>query len=101
MTLIQTTYLNCISLYMGKQGSCFAEVGVLNPMFKISAKEPKPDLLSIVDIVTFNIQIINTINHLPELTVSVAEQIIDIICIQEYRHCHRELELKYYGPDNG
>ena len=35
-------------------------------------------------------------NQLPELKVSAAKQNMDIICIQEHKYYHRELELRYH-----
>ena len=49
---------------MGKQGTHSAKVGGWPPVFKKSAKEPKPNLLrckKIIDIATFNFRTLNTI----------------------------------------
>ena len=45
MTLIQTMYLNCIALCVGKNGVHSAEVGPLAVVFEISATEHKQKLL--------------------------------------------------------
>ena len=90
LTLFQTTCPNRIAFCVGKQGVCSTEGGALAQVFEKSATEPKPKLFrckNIVTIATFNVTTLNTVNQLPELTVSAAEYNIDIICIQEYRHC--------------
>ena len=56
---------------------------------------------NIINIVTFNVRILNTINQLLELIVFAAEYNIDIICVQEYRYYHSEQELKYQDASYG
>ena len=57
---------------------------------------------TIINRETFNVWILNTINQLPELySISAAEQTIGIICVQENRYYHSELELKYHDPAHG
>ena len=54
---------------------------------KIQLQQTKTNLLRCknnASVGTFNIRTLNIINQLPELTVSAAEQNIDIICVQEY-----------------
>ena len=71
-------------------------------MFEKSATElkSKTKLLrykSIVNIVTFNVRTLNTINQLPVVTALTAKYDIDItICRQEHRYYHCKLELKYH-----
>ena len=69
-----------------------AEVEALAPKFEKSATElklkSKLKLLickNTVHIATFNIGILNRIGQLSELTVSVAEHNIVIVCTQEHR----------------
>ena len=67
MALIQTLHPNRIALYVGKQEVRSGGVGVLNPVFEKSAAEPKPKACllrskNIVNIETFNMRILNTIN---------------------------------------
>ena len=74
-----------------------AEVGALPQVFEKSATEPKPNLLrckNIVKIVTFNVWLLNTINQLPKHNE-------DILCMQEHRYYHNELELKCHDAING
>ena len=84
-----------------KQVTHSAEVGALDPVYKKTVIEPKPELKlklirckSIVNIARFNIRTLNTVNQLPELTASTDKHHIDIICIQEYRFYHSKLEIK-------
>ena len=58
--------------------------------------KPKPPLIQkhLVNMITFDIRTLNTINQLPELTASAIEYNIDIICVQEYRFNHSKVELK-------
>ena len=51
-------------------------------------------------IATFNVRNLNRIGQLPELTTSVVEHKIDIICIQEHRYTHTE-HIKYHDTGNG
>ena len=46
--------------------------------------------------VTFIVGSLKTINKLPKLTASTAEHNIGIICAQEQRYYHSELQLKYH-----
>ena len=71
MTLIQTLHLNRMVLYATRQESCSAEVGIIFLVFKKSATvpKPKPNLLrckNIVNVTTFNVWALNTINEPPE-----------------------------------
>ena len=104
MTLIEIIHPNCITLHAGKQGTHFAKIGALTPMFKKSTTEPKPNLLSCknnVSIVTFKFRSLNTINQLPKLTASADKQNIDFIYILKHRYYHCKLELKYHDSSNG
>ena len=49
---------------------------------------------------TFNIRTLNRIGQLPELTASVIDHNIDIICRQEHRYLHSE-DIKYHNTSNG
>ena len=106
MTLIQTMYPNRVTLQAGKQGTRFAEVRALTPVFEKSNTELKlkpKDLRckSTACIVTLNIRTLNRIDQLPELTASVAEHNIDIVCKQEHRYYQSEVEIKYHDSGNG
>ena len=90
MTLTQTICPNWIALRTSKKEVCSAEVGALVPVFEKPATElkfkPKQKLLkckSKVHIVIFNLRTLNRIGQQTELTASVAEHDIDIICTQE------------------
>ena len=50
---------------------------------------------------TSNIRTLNSVNELPELTLSAVEHNIDTICIQEHRYYYCELEIKYHCTGNG
>ena len=39
-------------------------------------------------------------DQLPELTTSITEHNLNFICIQEQRHCHSKLEIKYHDTGN-
>ena len=95
---------NHIALCMGKQREHSAAVGALAPVFEKLAIElkhiPKQKLLrckSTIHIATLNIRTLNRIGQLPELTATVAEHNIDIVCIQEHtmihlsQHQHRKI----------
>ena len=73
------------------------------PVFKKSATELKQKLLkckSTIQIATFNVRTLNRIGQLLELTASVIDHNIDIICILEHRYLHSE-DIKYYDTNNG
>ena len=56
----------------------------------------KPNLLrckNIVNIATFNVRTLNTINQLIKLSASSAKHNTDIRCMQEHRYYHSELDL--------
>ena len=52
-------------------------------------------------IATFNVRTLNRIDRFPELTASVLEHNIDIVCVQEYRYHRGEEEIKYHDTGNG
>ena len=63
----------------------------------------QPNLLrckNIADVATFNVRMSNTI-RLPKLTASADKNNTDIICMQDNRHDHSKLELKYYDTIDG
>ena len=103
MTYTQTTYINRIALFAGKEGARPAEVGALASVFKKSATELKQQKLlkckQTIQIATFNVRTLNRIGQLPELTASAIEHKIDIICIQEHRYTHYE-DIKYHDTGN-
>ena len=104
MTLTRTICPNHIALHASKQGARSAEVGVLVSVFEKSVTELKRSqkLLKckrIVHIATLNIGTVNKISQLLELKASTAEHNIDIVCVQENRYHHSEVEIKYL--DNG
>ena len=104
MTHTITTCSNCIALRAGKKGTRPAEVGALACVRKISYRaKTKTKLLKCkrtIQIVTFNVRTLNRIGQLPELTASMIDYNIDIICIQEHRHTHSE-DIKYHDTGNG
>ena len=52
-------------------------------------------------ILFFNVWTLNAISHLLELTATAVEHNIEIICMQEHRSYHSELELKYHDTGHG
>ena len=64
MALFQTVRQNRIILHADKQEVHSAEIGALASVFEKSATEPqpKPKLLRIVNILTFNVKTLNTVN---------------------------------------
>ena len=80
-------------------------VGVVASVLEKSASELKlkQKLLkckSTIQIVTFNVKIVDRIGQLPELTASAIDHDTDIICKQEHRYLHRE-DIKYHDTGNG
>ena len=55
---------------------------------------------STIQIVTFNVRTLNRIGQQPELTASVIDYNIDIICIQENRYIHSK-DIEYHNTGNG
>ena len=49
----------------------------------------------------FIVKTLNEIDMLSELTTSAAEHNIDIVCIQEHKNYHVELEIEYHDTGNG
>ena len=79
-------------------------VSALATVSEKSATEPKTSLLKckrIKTISTFNVRTLNTINQLPELVSSAISLNIDIICIQEHRFYHADVDLKYHDVGKG
>ena len=103
MTNTQTTCPNRITLRAGKKkGAIPAEVLALVSVFENSATELKQKLLKCkltIQRVTFNVTTFNKIGQLPELTTSVIDHNIDIICIQEHRYTHSK-DIKYHDSGN-
>ena len=99
MNLIQIVLSNSIALHSNKQCSRSAEVWALNPVFEESATEPRINLLRskiIGNTSSLNVRTLNTINQLHKHTSSAVEHNIDIICVQDHKYCHSELDLKYH-----
>ena len=106
MTLTQTLCPNGITIHAGKKGVRSIEVGVLTTVFKKSGTEfkHKHKLLkckSTIQIATFNVRTLNRIGQQLEQTASVQEHNIDIVCVQEHRYHHSEVEIKYHDTANG
>ena len=95
ITRIQTKSLNCVVLHVVQHRMRSAELHALALVFEKSATEPKLNLLrgqNTSNIASF--MILNSTNQQPQLTASAAYKNIDIVCVQEYRYYHCELELK-------
>ena len=54
-----------------------------------------------IQIATFNVKTLNRIGQLPELTASVIDHNIDIVCVQEHIYHHSEEDIKYHDISNG
>ena len=77
-------------------------------MFEKSTTElepkPKQKLLrckSTVHIATLNVWTLNRIRQPPDMTASVVEHNIGILCIQENWYYHSQVEIKYHETGNG
>ena len=102
--MTQTTCPKRIALRAGEKGARPPGVGALASVFEKSATELKQQKLlkckHTIQIATFNVRTLNRIGQLPELTASVIDHKIDIICIQEHRYTHSE-NIKYHDTGNG
>ena len=49
----------------------------------------------------FNVRILNRIGQLPELTASAVDHNVDIVCVQEHRYYHCEIDIKYHDTGDG
>ena len=102
MTLTHTICPNHFSLYVGKQGMHSAEVGILASLFEKSPTELKhKQTLIKCKSMTFNIRTLNRTGELLELTASMSEHNIDIVCVQEHRYHHSQVEIKKHHSGNG
>ena len=86
MTHTQTTCPNCITLCVSKKGAHPAEVAAYASVLKKSATELKlkQKLLKCkckIKTAIFNVRNLNRIGQLPELTASLIDHNIDLICI--------------------
>ena len=50
---------------------------------------------------TFNVRTLNRMCQLPELTASAIDHNIGIVCVQEHRYHHSEVDIKYHDTNNG
>ena len=99
MTHTQTTCPNHIALRTCKKRgvSCWGWTPGLRVQ-KISSKK----LLKCnctIQIAKFNVRTLNRISQQPELTASVIDHNIDIICIEKHRYTHSE-DIKYHDTGN-
>ena len=56
---------------------------------------------STVQVATFNVRTLNRIGQQPEITTSAVEHNIDIVCVQEHRYHHSDVEIKYHYTVTG
>ena len=78
-----------------------ADIGTLASVFKKYVAKPNTLRYEcIVYIVTYNVRTLNTINQVPVFMAFIAENNIDIICMQEHRYYHSELNLKFHDTSN-
>ena len=89
----------------GYQGACSAEVSTSASVYEKSAtKLPNKNLIKCkrnTIISTFNIRTLNKIQQIPELISSAIEHNIDVICLQEHRALHPELDIKIHSKYKG
>ena len=106
MTLHQIRRSNRIARHAGKQG---ARAGVTDPapVFEKLATDhhkQKPKLLrgkKVTSISTFNVRTLHTECQSSELVSSAIDNEVDIICIQEHRYFHKEINLNYTNLEAG
>ena len=104
MTLTLPRRSNRIARRAGQQGARSVEVPVLATTFEKSATEPAQNFLKCkrtTIISTFNVRTLSKISQLSELAASATTYSIDIICVQEHRFYHKDVELKYHDAGNG
>ena len=106
MTNNSTTSSHHIARRVGHQGArppvgCQAGIETYAPDQNISKdcrifNRKKTTLVS-----TFNCRTLNSIGRTGELTALAQEQNIDVICIQEHRIDHDDIELKFHDMKKG
>jgi exonuclease III len=104
MTLTQPRRSYRIARRAGNQGARSAAVPVLATVFEKSATEPNQRLLKCkrtITISTFNVRTLSKISQISELVASAATYNIDIICIQEHRFFHQDIDLEYHDAGSG
>lgn len=104
MTQSQSEISYRIDRRAGQKGSR-AGVSVLAPDFeKYATERNKIRLLKCKNpfkISTFNVRTLQPINQMAELTATAINNQIDIICVQEHRLYHDEINLKYHELGKG
>ena len=103
MTHTQTNCRNHSALCAGKKGVRPAEVVALASVLEKSATDLKQILLKYkrtIQIVTFNVRMLNRIGQLPELTALEIDNNIDRICNQEHMYTHSR-DIEYHDTGNG
>ena len=83
------------------QGSRSADARVLPQCSKNQLQNSLLKCKSQVIVSSFNVRTLNTLNQLPELVSSAIKFNIDVICVQEHRFFHDNLELKYHEVGKG
>ena len=94
---------NRLARLAGQQG---ARAGVTDsgPRHEKSATEPKCKLLKckrVTKMSTFNVRTLQSIHQLSELTASAIQHNIDVICVQEHRRLHIDVNLKHHSVGKG
>ena len=97
MTYARATYINRIALRAGKKRGALASV-FEKPATELKQQKQLKCKLTI-QISPFNVRTLNRICQIPELTASVVEHKIDIICMQEHIYTHTE-DIKYNNTGN-
>ena len=92
-------YKNCIAAgedYFEGDKSFMSVLSIKVPIRKTSGNISYALRKSIVNVATFNLRTLNTINPQPEFSASVAEHNTDSMCLQERKYHHSKLELEYH-----
>lgn len=116
MTHTRTRFSNRIARRAGNQGARSAVVSAVATVSEKSTTEPNNNnnhnnnhhnnnrLLRCkrsTRVSTFNVRTLNSLSRISELAASAEALKIDIICVQEHRFYHDDIELKYHKLPKG
>ena len=99
MTITQIICPNRIALCAGKKGCVLLKLELWsqclkNPLQSSNTKQKLLKRKNTIQIATFNVRTLNGIGQQGELTASVVEHNIDLVCLQEHRYHHNEVEIR-------
>ena len=117
MTHTRTRFSDRIARRAGQQGARSAVVPAPATVFEKSDTEPNKNMNKHTKnnsndnsllkckrntlVSTFNVRTLTSLSQMSELAASAAKWNIDIICIQEHRFYHEEIELKHHKFSKG